>query len=81
VLAVIVARDVADLGAPDFTLDDLLEEWGEPDFSLADDAWLAEHGEIAAYAALRGKEQLVFALSGTGTSDRRTSFTSGPSRR
>ena len=59
VLAVIVARDVADLGAPDFTLDDLLEEWDEPGFSLADDAWLAERGEIAAYAALRGKDQLV----------------------
>jgi mycothiol synthase len=59
VLAVIVARDVADLGAPDFTLDDLLEEWDEPGLSLADDAWLAERGEIAAYAALRGKEQLV----------------------
>ncbi len=58
-LAVIVARDVEDLGAPDFTIDDLLEDWDEPGFGLADDAWLAEDGEIAAYAAVRDREQLV----------------------
>jgi GNAT superfamily N-acetyltransferase len=59
VLAVIVARDVEDLGAPDFTIDDLLEDWDEPGFGLAEDAWLAEDGEIAAYAVVRDREQLV----------------------
>jgi mycothiol synthase len=65
VLAVIVARDVEDLGEPDFTLDDVRDEWAEPGFSLADDAWLAERdGEIAGYAALRDNGQLVLVAPG-----------------
>jgi mycothiol synthase len=55
VLAVLVARDVADLGAPDFTLADLRDEWQASDFDLATDAVVAQAptGELVAYAAVR----------------------------
>jgi mycothiol synthase len=54
VLAVIVARDVADLGAPDFTLEDLEQDWREPGWRLARDARVAEDdGRIVGYADLR----------------------------
>ncbi len=61
VLAVIIARDVADLGAPDFTREDLLEEWGLSEFSLAHDAAVAEDGEgrIVGYVAVRRAGALV----------------------
>jgi mycothiol synthase len=54
VLAVLVARDVADLGVPDCTLDDLLDEWRVSDFDLEADARLVEvDGRIVAYATVR----------------------------
>lgn len=55
VLAVIVARDRVDLGAPDYTLEDLREEWRASDFDLATDAVVAEtsSGALVAYAAVR----------------------------
>jgi mycothiol synthase len=55
VLTVITARDVADLGAPDFTRDDLVEEWGLSEFDLEHDAVVveAEDGRITGYAAVR----------------------------
>jgi ribosomal protein S18 acetylase RimI-like enzyme len=54
VLAVIVARDVADLGAPDFTRDDLEQDWREPGWQLGRDARVAEQdGRIVGYADLR----------------------------
>ena len=57
VLAVIVARDIADLGEPDYTLDDLREEWAEEGFEPALDAVVAERdGRIAGYAAMRPGE-------------------------
>jgi len=60
VLAVVVARDVQDLGRPDYTLDDVLSEWREPGFALDTDAWVAERdGRIAGYACIRSIEQLV----------------------
>jgi mycothiol synthase len=53
VLAVLVARDLADLGVPDCTLDDVLDEWRITDFDLAVDARVAEvDGRIVAYAAV-----------------------------
>jgi len=52
VFAVIAARDRADLGFPDSTLEDLNETWGASDFDLAADAALIEDhdGQIVAYA-------------------------------
>jgi mycothiol synthase len=45
VLALIVARDVADLGRPDYTLDDVRTDWAAPGIDLARDAWLVEGGD------------------------------------
>ncbi|MBV8956087.1 MAG: GNAT family N-acetyltransferase [Solirubrobacterales bacterium] len=55
VLAVLTARDLADLGAPDYTLSDLRDEWGLSDLDLATDAVVAEapNGKIAGYAIVR----------------------------
>jgi mycothiol synthase len=52
VLAVIVARDVADFGAPDYTLGSLRDEWHASEFDLSADAVVAEDGEgqIVGYA-------------------------------
>lgn len=44
VLAVLLARDIADLGAPDYTLEDLRDDWGAGDFDLTADALIAEAG-------------------------------------
>src|SRR5947199_10097167 len=55
VLAVLVARDVADLGAPDYLLEDLLDEWRASDLELDRDARVVEDagGQILAYGAVR----------------------------
>ena len=45
VLELIVARDIADLGRPDYTLDDVKGDWASPDIDLALDAWLVEDGD------------------------------------
>jgi len=53
VLAVIVARDVADLGRPDYTLEDLHADWTMPGVDPAVDAWVVEDGErLVGYAFL-----------------------------
>ena len=54
-LAVLIARDIVDLGAPDYSLQDLLDEWGESSFDLERDAIVCEagEGEIVAYASVR----------------------------
>ena len=56
VLAVIAARDTADLGAPDCTLGDLRDEWRLSDFDLASDAVVveAEDRRIVGYSIVRG---------------------------
>jgi len=61
VLEVIIARDVTDLGEPDFTLDDLADEWADEAFALELDSRVAESGdgELLAYAAMRDRAQLV----------------------
>ena len=61
VLDVIVARDIVDLGEPDYTLEDLAHDWEEPEVDLARDAWVAlpDGGSIAGYALLRGEEAMV----------------------
>ena len=45
VLELIVARDVADLGRPDYTLDGVKADWASPEIDLALDAWLVEDGD------------------------------------
>jgi len=44
VLGLIVARDIADLGKPDYTLEDVQADWSAPGTDRARDAWLVEDG-------------------------------------
>jgi mycothiol synthase len=52
---VLVARDVADLGMPDVTLEDVLESWHGGDVDLAADARVVQDGDagIVGYAIVR----------------------------
>jgi mycothiol synthase len=63
VLALLAARDTIDLGAPDYTLEDLHDEWSASDFELAADALVVEDGDgsMAGYAAVlrSGTEAVV----------------------
>jgi ribosomal protein S18 acetylase RimI-like enzyme len=53
VLELIVARDIADLGRPDYTLEDVRADWTAPGIDLARDAWIAvEDGVAVGYAML-----------------------------
>src|SRR5919107_3848031 len=53
VLELIIARDIADLGRPDYTLEDVQADWSAPGIELARDAWLAEDGDgLLGYALL-----------------------------
>ena len=52
VLELIVARDIADLGRPDYTLEDVLADWAAPSLDLARDAWIAEQDDEALGYAL-----------------------------
>jgi len=77
VLQVIVARDVADLGVPDFTLDDLRSDWATPGLELEHDVRVADAGgSIHGYAILLGDDAVVVVHpeaegEGTGTVLRR----------
>jgi mycothiol synthase len=52
-LELIVARDIADLGRPDYTLEDVQADWAAPGLDLARDAWFAEEdGTALGYALL-----------------------------
>jgi mycothiol synthase len=55
VLALIVARDVADVGQPDYTLGELQDEWSLPDVDLARDAVVVEDddGALVGYSLVR----------------------------
>jgi mycothiol synthase len=54
VLALIAARDVADYGAPDYTLADLRDEWALSGFRLERDAVVAEDdGALVGYGIVR----------------------------
>jgi mycothiol synthase len=61
VLAVFVARDLADLGVVEHTLEELRDEWRTSDLDLARNARVAESdgGRIVAYAAVRRPGTLV----------------------
>lgn len=54
VLTLLVERDIADVGAPDITLDGLHDDWCRSDFDLAADARVVEaaDGRIVGYAAM-----------------------------
>jgi mycothiol synthase len=62
VLRVMLARDVADIGYPDFTLEDLKADWATPGLDLSRDAWVAEEpgGAIVASGLLLGDDALVY---------------------
>jgi len=61
VLRVLLARDVADFGYPDFTLEDLHADWATPGLELAHDARVVEHGgEIVASSLLLGDDALIY---------------------
>ncbi len=60
VLDVIVARDVADVGVPDFTLEDLHADWATPGLALEEDARVAAEGPaVRGYAILLGDDAIV----------------------
>jgi mycothiol synthase len=60
VLALIVARDVADYGAPDYTLADLREEWASGEVDLERDAVVVEEdGALVAYGLVRAQGAFV----------------------
>jgi mycothiol synthase len=56
VFELVVARDSVDLGRPDYTLDELYEDWQRSGFDLCADALVAESGDgrIVGYAVARG---------------------------
>jgi mycothiol synthase len=49
---VVIAGDIADFGEPDFTEDDLIDDWARPRFTLEQDAWVLSGptGRIVGYA-------------------------------
>ena len=65
VLTLRVARDIADVGAPDITLEDVHEEWSRGDFDLAADARVVEapDGRIVGYAAMSGEVTMLVVVA------------------
>ena len=60
VAKLVIASDIAEIGEPDYTLEDLRDEWAARDFDLATDAVVVEaEGRIVGYAAFRGTETLL----------------------
>jgi ribosomal protein S18 acetylase RimI-like enzyme len=62
VLEVMVARDIADIGQPDVTIEDVRAFWATPGVDLAQDAWVvdAPRGELVASGQLLGDDALIF---------------------
>jgi mycothiol synthase len=62
VLRVLLARDMADVGHPDFTIEDLHADWATPGLDLELDARVVEQpdGEIVASSLLLGDDALIF---------------------
>ena len=58
----LLARDVADVGYPDFTIEDLHADWATPGLDLELDARVVERpdGEIVASSLLLGDDALIF---------------------
>ena len=57
----VIADDIAAMGEPDYTLEDLHDEWGEADFDLAKDSLVVEDdgATIIAYAHFRAGDLLA----------------------
>lgn len=56
----VIAVDVAEMGEPDYSLEDLHDEWAEPGFTLAEDAIVVESGdEVIGYAHFRSGDLLA----------------------
>jgi mycothiol synthase len=66
VLAVLEARDLADLGETEYRLEDLIDEWQGSDLDLESSARVVEvdGGRIAAYAAVRRPGTLAVVAPG-----------------
>lgn len=63
VVAVMTAVDVATLGEPDTTEEDISSGWEETGFDVETDAFVAEEdGQVVGYAELYGREETVFDL-------------------
>lgn len=63
VVAVMNAVDVATLGEPDTTQEDIASGWDETGFEVEDDAFVAvEEGHVVGYAELYAREETVFDL-------------------
>ena len=57
----LLARDVADVGYPDFTIEDLHADWDTPGLDLERDARVVEAGgEIVASSLLLGDDALIY---------------------
>ena len=58
----LLARDVADVGYPDFTIEDLHADWATPGLDLERDARVVEGpgGEIVASSLLLGDDALIY---------------------
>jgi ribosomal protein S18 acetylase RimI-like enzyme len=58
IVALAVACDIAEYGAPDFTGEDLEADWAAPRFTLERDAWVIESpaGRLSGYADLWDRE-------------------------
>lgn len=68
VLALFQAHDIFEIGEPDTSREDMLNEWQRPRFELATDTWVVETaaGELIGYADAWDKEPHVkIASSGT----------------
>ena len=63
VVAVMNAVDIATLGEPDTTAEDIASGWNETGFDVEADAFVAEEdGQVVGYAELYGREDTVFDL-------------------
>jgi GNAT superfamily N-acetyltransferase len=61
VLRVLLARDMADFGYPDFTIEDLHADWATPGLDLERDARVIEAGgEVVASSLLLGDDALIY---------------------
>lgn len=57
---IVIAVDVAEVGEPDYSLEDLQDEWAEPGFELAKDAIVVEaDGEMIGYAHFRSGDLMA----------------------
>ena len=58
----LLARDVADVGHPDFTIEDLHADWATPGLDLERDAWVVEEpgGRIVASSLVLGDDARIY---------------------